>query len=237
MTLIAFVLDRRLMKHIRSFAVIFLIAYGLQLTAVYAQEEAKEKFPKTGYVKNDGAIVKAGDNANFENLCTLSKSDSVKIIERRYSWFKILLPKKAALYVSKDYVTLTSNEKGIGIINASNVNLRAGAGTRYSIAGQISKPEKVSILSEEAEWYKIEPPYGTAGWVLSSQIALTEEDDRTNNAEQKSAAKNYKEEKIAPPVSAPAQKKEATSPATVRLGTSYPSPKGNLSVSTPTKNR
>lgn len=223
------------MKHIKSFIVIFIISL-FALTA-YAEEEVKEKFPKAGYVKDDSAIVKAGDNANFENLCVLSKSDSVKIMDRRYSWLKILLPRKAALYVSKDYVTLTSDEKGIGIINASNVNLRAGAGTRYSIVGQISKPEKVSILSEEAGWYKIEPPYGTAGWVLSSQITLAEEDSRIKNAGQKRAAKEVKEEKAAPFVPAPAQKKETTGSATVRLGANYPSPKGNLSISTSTENR
>jgi len=195
-----------------------IIILSLFALTAYAQEEAKENFPKIGYVKDDGVTVRAGDNANFENLGTLSKSDSVKIIERRYSWFKILLPRKAALYVSKDYVTLTSDEKGIGIINAGNVNLRAGAGTRYSIVGQISKPEKVSILSEETGWYKIEPPYGTAGWVLSSQITLAEE------------------EKTAPPVPAPAQKKETTGSATVRLGANSSAPKGNLSISTSAKN-
>lgn len=192
------------MKYIKSFIVIFIISL-FALTA-YAQEEAKEKFPKIGYVKNDGAEVKAGDNVNFESLCSLSKSESVKIIDRRYSWFKILLPKKAFLYVTKDYVNLTSDEKGIGIINAVNVNLRAGAGTRYSIVGQISKPEKVSILSEDMGWYKIEPPYGTTGWIHSNQIDIKEE----------------KEEKVKPPA--------------VRLNATYPAPKGNLSISNPTKN-
>jgi len=88
-----------------------IIILSLFALTAYAQEEAKENFPKIGYVKDDGVTVRAGDNANFENLGTLSKSDSVKIIERRYSWFKILLPRKAALYVSKDYVTLTSDER------------------------------------------------------------------------------------------------------------------------------
>jgi uncharacterized protein YgiM (DUF1202 family) len=195
------------MKYIRSFIVIFIV-YLLALTA-YAEETAKEKFPKTGYVKADGSEVRAGDNVNFEILCALSKSDSVKIIDRRYSWFKVILPRKAYLYINKDYVTLTSDEKGIGIINAVNVNLRAGAGTRYSIVGQISKPEKVSIISEEAGWYKIEPPYGTAGWIHSNQVTMAEENET---------------------------KKSETKGSTLLLNTNYPAPKGNLSISTQTKN-
>lgn len=194
-------------KYLNSLIIIF----SLLTLTTYAQEEAKEKFPKAGYVKNDGAAVKAGDNENFESLCVLSKSESVKIIDRRYSWFKILLPRKAVLYVNKDYINLTSDEKGIGIINASNVNLRAGPGTRYSIIGQISKPEKVSILSEDMGWYKIEPPYGAAGWIRSNQIDIAEENE-IKNSERKEAVK---EEKV--------------KPSAVRLNAA-PKAKGNLSI-------
>ena len=182
----------------------FIFIFSLFTLTASAQEEPKEKFPKYGYVKTDTAEVKAGDNVNFETLCVLSKSASVKIIDRRYSWYKILLPRKAFLYISKDYVTLTSDEKGIGIVNGSNVNLRAGAGTRFSIVGQVSKPEKVSIISEDNGWYKIEPPYATAGWINSSQISLAEEEK----------AKGYE------------QKNE-------KLNVNYPAPakaKGNLTI-------
>lgn len=194
------------MRHIK----ILIFIFSLVTLTAYAQEETREKFPKTGYIKSDETAVKAGDNVNFENLCVLSKADSVKVIDRRYSWLKILLPKKAFLYISKDYVDLTSDEKGVGIINASNVNIRAGAGTRYSIIGQISKPEKVSVISEDSGWYKIEPPYGSAGWVNSDQITLTEENE----------------------ITAPDKKAGST----VRLNANYPKPKGNLSITNPTKN-
>ena len=215
------------MNYIKSLIVIFSL---FTLTA-YAQE-VEERFPKDGYVKNDGAAVKAGDNENFENLCALSKADPVKIIGRRYSWLKILLPKKAALYINSDYVTLTSDEKGIGVINASNVNIRAGAGTRYAIVGQISKPEKVSILSEDAGWYKIEPPYGTAGWMHSNQIDIAILDNEAEPLRQKDTVK---EENPIPLV--PVDKKETSGSSVIRLNANSPEPaKGNLSVSTSTKN-
>ncbi len=202
------------MRYVKSLVIVF----SLLTLTVYAEETAKEKFPKTGYVKADGVEVKAGDNANFESLCTLSKSESVKIVDSRYSWYKILLPRRAHLYVNKDYVTLTSNEKGIGFINATNVNLRAGAGTRYSIVGQISKPEKVSILSEESGWCRIEPPYGAAGWVHSNQITVSE-------------VKEIKEEKTTKYLAAEAQKKETKS-TTIKLNKDYPytKAKGNLTI-------
>lgn len=209
-----------------------LIILSLFSLTAYAEEEVKEKFPKTGYVKNDGAVIKAGDNVNFEDVCVLSKSEPVKIMDRRYSWLKVLLPRKAYLYINKDYVDLTSDEKGIGIVNAANVNLRAGSGTRYSIIGQISKPEKVSILSEDAGWYKIEPPYGTTGWVHSGQIEVAEE-SAIKHPEKKETVKEVKQENVKP--SAVVQKKEAIVPSVTRLKANYPMPKGNLSISASTK--
>ncbi|MFA5389369.1 MAG: SH3 domain-containing protein [Candidatus Omnitrophota bacterium] len=203
------------MKQLKILTAIFLLS---ALTA-YAEEETGKSFPKTGYVKNDGSEVKAGDNVNFENLCVLSKSDIVKVVDKRYSWFKVLLPKKAFVYINKDFVDLTSDEKGIGIINGRNVNLRAGAGTRYSIVSQVSKPEKVSIVSEESGWYKIEPPYGATGWMHSSLLALKE--GEASQAEQKSGQKKAE----------PAPVK--TKGATIRLDKNYPAPKGNLSITDP----
>ncbi|MDP2911870.1 MAG: SH3 domain-containing protein [Candidatus Omnitrophota bacterium] len=216
------------MKYLKS----LIIALSLfALTTAYAEEEAKEKFPKIGHVKNDGAAVKSGDNVNFESLCVMSKSDSVKVIDRRYSWLKILLPRKAFLYINKDYVDLTSDEKGVGIVSASNVNLRAGSGTRYSIAGQVSKPEKISIVSEDNGWYKIEPPYGTTGWIHSDQVTLAEETETPEIKEVRQAEPRQEPKEIKKTAEV---KSEPGS--TVRLNAGYPSPKGNLSISTSTKN-
>jgi len=220
------------MKHTLSFIILFSL---FTFTAFAQDTETKEKFPKSGYVKSDSVEVKAGDNANFETLCGLTKSDTVKIIDKRYSWYKIILPRKAALYISKDYVTLTSNEKGIGIVNGTNVNLRAGAGTRFSIIGQVSKPEKVYILSEDSGWYKIEPPYGTAGWINSNHIAIVEE-GQIKKSEQKEVEPMPKEavsEKASSKTIAQSQaRKKDTPDSTVRLNASFPIPKekGNLTI-------
>lgn len=208
------------MKYIKILIGIF--TFSLLVLNLFASEDTEEKFPQIGYVKSDEAVVRAGDNVNFENLCTLEKSDSVKIMDKRYSWFKIILPRKAYLYISKDFVDLTSDEKGIGAVNATNVNLRAGPGTRYSILGQVSKPEKLYIISEENNWYKIEPPYGTTGWIHSNQVSLLEE--KPVKYPEPEETKGQKKIPVA-------EKKESTS-ATIRLNAGYPAPQGNLSIST-----
>ena len=141
----------------------------------HAATGAEEKLPRIGFIKNDLSNIRAGDNINYEVLCKLKKGDPVKLIGKRYNWYKIELPSKAYVYIKDDYVDL-SHEKGekIGEVNAVRVNLRAGPGTKHSILGQVSKPESLRVISrEEGGWYKIEPPQGASGWVHSSQIALS----------------------------------------------------------------
>ncbi|MBU1888134.1 MAG: SH3 domain-containing protein [Candidatus Omnitrophica bacterium] len=154
-----------------------LIAISFLLPGVcFSQEGYKEKEgSKIGFVKNDGANVRAGDNVNFTSLCNLEKGDPVKITGKRYRWYKVILPRKACVYIKKEFVGDVS-EKGEAEVIAERVNLRAGADTKYAILGQISKPEKIRIAAEEAGWYKIFPPEGTSGWIHSSQLRFSIED-------------------------------------------------------------
>jgi len=175
--------------------------------------DTEEKFPMIGFAKNNGSNVRAGDNVNFESLYKLRKGEPVKIIDKRYSWFKIVLPKTAHLYVKNDYVDVDFDE-GVGEVNAVRVNLRAGPATKYSILGQVSKPQELNVVSEKDGWYEIEPPKGTAGWVHASQISF----EFINRG-------RIEEEK--PPV---AQQPEKS--ANIRLMLKLPEPKGNLIFST-----
>ncbi|MFC1624302.1 SH3 domain-containing protein [Candidatus Omnitrophota bacterium] len=157
------------MRFIKIFISATFLCISLQSVSFSGDDEG---FPKIGFVKNNDANVRAGDNVNFESLCRLEKSDPVKITGSRYSWFKIALPKKARLFIKNDYVDLTSDEE-IGIVNAARVNIRAGEGTKYSVVGQVSSPEKLNILEEIDGWYKIMPPEGSKGWMHSSQIEFS----------------------------------------------------------------
>lgn len=133
----------------------------------------KEELPKIAFIRNDGANIRAGDNVNFESLCRLEKGDPIKIVDRRYSWFKIVLPNNARMYIKGSYVDLDPEEKTTGIVNAIHVNLRAGPDTKHSILAQVSKPETLKILSEKNGWYQIRPTRGSCGWIHSSQIKET----------------------------------------------------------------
>lgn len=198
------------MKFLKVFLVIFVVSVIFHSNCLAAIEE---EIPEAGFVKNNGSNVRAGDNINFEILCKLKKGDAVKIIDKRYSWFEIMLPEKAHLYIKNDFVDIL--QEGQGVVTADRVNLRAGPATKYSILGQVSEEEMLKVISEKDGWYEIEPPANTAGWIHSSQITFKPTPIET--------------EKISANRPFVTQKKGARN---ITLKTGVPEPKGNLVFST-----
>ncbi len=148
---------------------LFLIYFTLFSITLISYAQESERFPRIGFIKSDRTNIRAGDNLNFEVLCQVSKGEAIKVIERRYKWYKVLLPKSACAFVKKEYV---SSDNGIGIVNANNVNVRAKPGLNSTIIGQLNKEEKIKIKEEIEGWYKIEPSKNFTGWVHSDLITF-----------------------------------------------------------------
>jgi len=125
--------------------------------------EVKEKFPFAGEITSDKVNVRAGQNINFERLCSLSKGEEVVIVDKSYDWYKIKLPESARCYIAERYVRLLS--ENIGVVSADRVNIRAGQGEGFSVIGQVNQGAKVKIRGEKEGWYEIQPPSGSYGWV------------------------------------------------------------------------
>jgi len=127
---------------------------------VWAQEHLP---PFLAESTGDHVNVRAGQSANFEKLCQLSKGEEVVIFGKEYSWYKIQLPLSAKSFVSKDYVQFLG--LNAGGITATDVNIRAGAGIHHTILGRLAKGDQIYIREEFDEWYRIEPVAKSYGWV------------------------------------------------------------------------
>ena len=134
----------------------------------------QEFFPFLAEITGDQVNVRSGQSANFERLCQLKKGDEVVVLEKGYSWYKIQLPVTAKSFVSKDYVQYLGQNAG-GVI-AGRVNIRAGAGTHYTVVGQLAKGEQVYIEEELDEWYRITPVAESHGWVADKFISFKSND-------------------------------------------------------------
>lgn len=135
------------------------------------QVQAEEVFPFLGEVNSDDINIRTDSTTGSGIICAAKKSDILEVLSQRYDWYRIRLPKYAPSFVSKDLVTLTEgnnpqeDKKRYGSISKEKVNIRLAAGTDSAVIGKADKNELITIVAEEANWYKILPINNSYGWV------------------------------------------------------------------------
>ena len=131
-------------------------------------------------VGNSRLNVRSGAGTNYRILGKLHTGDIVKITGTKGSWYEINYKGDVA-YVSKKYVTNVHDagtNEGSTAINkvmkvntgSSNLNVRTGAGTGYSIKGKLASGTLVNVIEKTSNgWYKIEYKNGT-GFVSANYL-------------------------------------------------------------------
>ncbi len=159
-------------------SLVFILILFLCVTICYAQDEQLEP-SFIGRIKADDVNVRAGYNQNFESLTKLNRDDVVFVAGELYGWYQISLPKISQCYLSKQYIELHPDDSS-GISKVDNLNVRARASLNSSIVGQLHKGEKVMLLDELEDWYKIEPTDSCFGWVSAKYVDKHKEKDEEN---------------------------------------------------------
>ncbi len=78
------------------------------------------------------------------------------------------------------FATVVLANQGTIKVDASVVNVRTGPGLSYDIMTQVTGGEKVTMLTEENEWYKVRLSNDQIGWIASWLIENTEVSAATN---------------------------------------------------------
>ena len=138
-----------------------------------------EEVIKIMYINVSSANVRTEPTTSSEILATLAKNNSVEILEDVGEWYKIKLNDNIG-YISKpllsDQVETTSRSieeprqeetpiqetiqpqetiiKSV-YVNVEKANLRSSATTSSNIVGTANRKEKLDVIAEEGQWYKI----------------------------------------------------------------------------------
>ena len=144
--------------------------------------------------------VRASANTGSKVIGTLRNGNSIDIIAKEGSWYKISYNGTTG-YVYGEYVKVNNNESkpetpstpeipstpeatqtGKVVNVTTTLNIRSGAGTNYGIVGRVGANATVSILGQEGGWYKISYN-GLTGYVSSDYIRVnnTAGDNNTNS--------------------------------------------------------
>ncbi len=161
-------------------------SYKNYLRVVNSNNVTKEGKVSVG---NSRLNVRTGAGTNYRVLGKLSNGDIVKITGESGSWYEINYKGQIG-FVSKKYVknlqdsgtsdgsqsmnkVMKVNTKG------SNLNVRSGAGTGYSVKGKVSDGSLVTVLEKTSNgWYKISYK---GGYGFISGAYLTEVQDNGSN--------------------------------------------------------
>ncbi|HHY81768.1 MAG TPA: SH3 domain-containing protein [Clostridiales bacterium] len=124
-------------------------------------EETEKPTTVTATVTASSLNVRSGPGTGYSKVGSLSKGTTVTILSSSNGWYKI---QKGSLvgYVSGDYLKISQSQPSdrggstkTGVVTASSLNVRSGAGTSYKIIGGLKRDTKIEILGTSGSWYKI----------------------------------------------------------------------------------
>ena len=93
--------------------------------------------------------------------------EQIKSFNSAFPLEVIQTPKPAVEPVSQE-ATQTINKSGV--VTATTLNIRSGAGTNFAVVTKLLSGTKVAVLTGQGEWYKLKTPSGQIGWAMSNYV-------------------------------------------------------------------
>lgn len=161
----------------------------------YIKVENNKKMLRTSIKKvviADVLNIRSGPNTTYSSIGKLYKNNKVEVISESNGWSKIKFGSKIG-YVSSEYLKELNNEnqnlpqstkKTIQEVTSSILNVRNGAGGKYTKIDTLHKGDLVTVYSVDNNWAKIEYN-GKNGYVSAIYLKYVsdkvEEDENINN--------------------------------------------------------
>jgi len=143
-------------------------------------------YAAAGAINADGVNIRAGSSTASKSYGKLMKNTELGLYEKVGSWYRVRVSATGLDgFVYAKYVSITQTGAGSsasggsayskGYINASGVNVRTGASTRYNNLGTFARNTSVRVLGSSGSWYQIEiPSADVTGYVFAKYVTLTE---------------------------------------------------------------
>ena len=146
---------------------------------------------QSGTVTASALNIRSGAGTNYSVITKAYKGDSVNILETKSGWYKVELSNGKIGWASGDYISKVNSSNnssstgtstsGQGIVTASTLNVRSGAGTNYSVVTKVYKNDKVDLLETLNGWYKVKLSNGKTGWVSGDYISKVNSSNNSGN--------------------------------------------------------
>ena len=143
---------------------------------------------ETGLLNAGGVNFRKGPDTSYASYGKLDKNTGVFVLGRDGDWYFVQIGQTKG-YVYDSYITITGTARidsqgnvegappqgstGLGK-TTGNVYLRQGPGTSHEALDILRKGTEVILYEMESGWYRIKLEDGTAGYVSSKYITVTQ---------------------------------------------------------------
>jgi len=127
--------------------------------------------------------VRSGPGTSTPEIGEVVKGDKLTVFESSQGWYKVELSDGSMGWVSGRFVKVDDAQDSPGVmqavVDATNVNIRSGPGTDHNIIGKVDRGERLGILEQTGNWFKVELVQGGIGWIADQLINIEEAEATT----------------------------------------------------------
>ena len=116
-------------------------------------------------VKGSRVNLRAGAALTFEVVRQVQQGQSLIARSFEGEWVEVVPPEGSSVWVHRDFIE-------DGRVSATELNVRAGPGSNYSVVGSIPRGTTVESISEHGEWLKTRPFPGCTFWISKEFVEL-----------------------------------------------------------------
>ncbi|MGL5635009.1 MAG: SH3 domain-containing protein [Sarcina sp.] len=130
--------------------------------------------------------VRSGAGTNYSIITSITNNTKLKINSEKNGWYNVTIPNGKTGFVSAKYVKVNSLDSGVGGNTnekpvtkkgkvtgiTSNLRVRTGPGTSYSVITYLRNNENVEIIGEVGGWYRIKSSKSNTAYVSKEYIKL-----------------------------------------------------------------
>lgn len=161
-------------KHLFGIALALVLAIGLWAVPAQAADDGSLK-TGVAYVNTDSLRLRSAASTSSATLTYARENEVVVLLGKSGNWYHVLYNLTEG-YMHASYLnvsTVKNVELGYGTVNYSQVNMRSGPSTSYSIVGKSSYGDLAYIIGFNKQWYKV-IWNDTICYIRSDYLTLTE---------------------------------------------------------------
>ena len=159
----------------------YLVTFGVVLAgaavapglAIGGEEET------AGRVNADVVRLRAGPGTRYTIVGKVRLGARIAVLGEKEGWYMTPFPAGRWCWIAKRYIRVTGKAMAggkPGMVTANNVRIRAAGDLRSVIVAVRNAGDKVNIVGEAGDWYKVSPPEEARAWIYREYVDLLEED-------------------------------------------------------------